>query len=172
MSLQKSKFDQNRGFTIPEVIVAGVILIIICIGTAQTFIFATRINRGNNLRMQALSVLQQEVEYYRSLKFVPGAELAGAPLDLHRPMEIRGSAAGTTHIRPIRTSKDGQQFNLTVVVTNLTPTTGSPAVPVAEHLIKYKRIQITATPVIAQSEGWLSNANLSTTVTLERVRSN
>jgi type II secretory pathway pseudopilin PulG len=173
MSSSTSKTNSSAGFTIPEVIIAGVILIIICVGTAQTFIFATRINRGNNLRMQALSVLQAEVEHYRSLKFVPGPEVDDAGiLNSHRAAEIRGSAAGITYNRPIRTSKDGQQFNLTVVVTNLSPTTGSPAVPVAEYLIRYKRITITATPVLTQSEGWLSNSNLNTTVTLERVRSN
>jgi type II secretory pathway pseudopilin PulG len=160
-----AKFDSSSGFTIPEVIIAGVILIIICVGTAQTFIFATRINSGNNLRMQALSVLQQEVEYYRSLKFVPGLETS-ANLNTHRAAEIRAG----TYNRPQRISKDGQTFDLTVVVTNLTPTSGGN--PVAEELIRYKRITITATPVSVRSESWLSNSSLNTTVTLERVRSN
>lgn len=147
----------ESGFTIPEVIVAGVILVIICVGTAQTFIFATQINRGNNLRMQALSVLQQEVEYYRSLTFSPGDETA-LGLDSHRPLEIRTG----THTRPARTSADGIVFNISVVVTNLTPS-------VEEHLVRYKRITITATPAVAQT-GWLNNLN--TQVTVERVRSN
>ena len=46
-------------------------MIVLCVGTLTVFSYAVRINRGNNLRTQALSVLQLEVEYYRSLKFVP-----------------------------------------------------------------------------------------------------
>lgn len=162
----KARLQTNAGFTIPEVIVAGVILIIICVGTLQSFIFATRINRANNLRMQALSVLQQEVEYYRSLKFVPGPELPGAPLNAHRPLEIQAGI----HTRPVRTSADGQQFNLVVDVKNISPQVAG--LPVAEHLIKYKRIEITATPVVTQNEPWLSDTSLNTKVVLERVRSN
>ena len=147
----------DQGFTIPEVIVAGVILTIICVGTIQTFTYATQINRGNNLRMQALSILQQEVEYYRSLKFIPGLE---DPLQMgHRPAELYAG----THTRPQRTSADGRVFNITVTVTNLSPN-------VAEHLVRYKRITISATPAVAENDGWLQNLN--TQVTVERVRSN
>jgi len=156
----KNNDKREAGFTLPEVIIAGVILVIICAGTAQTFVVATQINRGNNLRMQALSVLQQEVEFYRSLKFVPGQGTA-ADLINHRSNWIYAG----THARPTRTSADGRVFNLTITITNLTPST-------EEHLVKYKRIVISATPVIAQTEGWLNNASLNTSVTVERVRSN
>src|SRR5215203_6733339 len=50
------------GFTIPEVIIAGTIMIVICVGTLTVFSYVVKINRGNNLRMQALSVLQAKVE--------------------------------------------------------------------------------------------------------------
>jgi len=155
-ALAKKQNNSNSGFTIPEVIVAATILIILCVGTLQTFSVATNINRGNNLRMQALSVLQQEVEYYRSLKFIPGLE--DPMLMGHRPEELKAG----TWARPQRTSADGRVFNISVKVTNLTPST-------QEHLVRYKRIEITATPATAES-GWL--ANLNTKVTLERVRSN
>jgi type II secretory pathway pseudopilin PulG len=158
MKLQQGKMKSNSGFTIPEIIIAGVILIIIGVGTAQTFVFATRMNRGNNLRMQALSVLQQEVEYYRSLKFVPGLE---TDLDLpnHRVAELYAGS----HTRPTRTSATDRVFNITVNVVNLTPST-------EERLVRFKRITITATPVVAENEGWLQDLN--TNVTVERVRSN
>lgn len=108
--------------------------------------------------MQALSVLQQEVEFYRSLKFVPGQGTA-ADLPNHRSAWIYGG----TYTRPTRTSADGRVFNISVTITNLTPST-------QEELVRFKRITITATPAIAESEGWLQNLN--TAVTLERVRSN
>lgn len=155
--LEKSLVESQKGFTIPEVIVAGTIMIILAVGTLTVFTTAVRYNRGNNLRMQALAVLQAEVEYYRSLKFVPGLETT-ADLDRHRSLEIREGA----HSRPPRTSADGRIFNITVVVENL------PAGNEATNT--YKQITITATPQVAENEGWLQN--LRTFVTLQRVRSN
>jgi type II secretory pathway pseudopilin PulG len=152
------KRNTQSGFTIPEVLVAGMILMILGVGTLQTFVFATRVNRGNNLRLQALSVLQQEVEFYRSLKYVPGQGTA-ADLPNHRSNWIYAG----NHTRPTRTSADGRVFNISVTITNLTPSTD-------EHLVRFKRIVITATPALAETQGWLQN--LDTTVTLERVRSN
>lgn len=160
MSAPKTLAISESGFTIPEVIVAGVIMVIICVGTMETFVYATRMNRGNNLRMQALSVLQQEVEYFRSLQFVPGLETA-ADLNNHRSPDIR---AGGPRVRGQRTSADGTVFDLTITVTNLSPSTD-------EALVRFKQITITATPVITES-GWLSNVNLGTSVTVQRVRAN
>jgi type II secretory pathway pseudopilin PulG len=153
MRLIREKFDVyclSRGFTIPEVIVAGTIMIILCVGTLTTFSYAVKLNRGNNLRMQALSVLQLEVEYYRSIKFVP----VGSDPALNE---------GTyTNVRQ-RTSADGRVFNITAVVANLP--TGT-----ADSDAKFKQITISATPVVVETEGWLQNLN--TTVALQRVRSN
>jgi type II secretory pathway pseudopilin PulG len=161
--MQRTSTDINeRGFTIPEVIIAGVIMVIISVGTLETFVYATRMNRGNNFRMQALSVLQQEVEYFRSLQFVPGLETT-ADLNNHRSNDIRAG----TRVRGQRTSADGHVFNLTVTVTNLsTPNSGT-----NEEVVRYKEITITAQPVVVQ-QGWLSNANLNTSVTVQRVRAN
>ncbi len=155
--VMKDVSRQQNGFTIPEVIVAGTILIILCVGTLTAFSHAAKINRGNNLRMQALAVLQMEVEHYRALKFVPGLKTAG-DLNNHRPAEIRVG----NHTRPARQSADGQWFNITVTVTNAAPTD--------EHLTTFKTITIRATPQVTQSEGWLTS--LGTEVTVQRVRSN
>ncbi len=72
----ESPSDEARpfnGFTLVEVVVAASIMIILCVGLLTVFSYVTKINRGENLRMQALSVLQKEIEHYRSLKFIPGA---------------------------------------------------------------------------------------------------
>lgn len=150
----------TKGFTIPEVIIAGTIMIILCVGTLSVFAYIVRINRGNNLRMQALSVLQQKVEYYRSLKFVPGAGTS-ADLPNHRVAELY---AGTHTLSPI-TTPNGRAFTITAVVTNVSFSTGS-----AEENCLYKSITITAVPTVAENEGWLQN--LHTDVTIQRVRSN
>jgi len=140
-----------KGFTIPEVIVAGVIMIIICVGTLTVFTTAVRYNRGNNLRMQALSVLQLEAEYYRQLKFVP----VGTPTNLN--------AATYTNVRQ-RTAADGRVFNITVVITNVDPAGSN------ESSVQLKQIAISARPVVAENEGWLQN--LGTNLTIQRTRSN
>ena len=70
----KKGFVQLHGFTLVEVIVAASIMIILCVGILTVFSYVVKVNRGENLRAQALSVMQAEVEYYRGLKFVPGAE--------------------------------------------------------------------------------------------------
>lgn len=156
MSLVKEK---QNGFTIPEVIIAAVILIIICVGTAQTFIFATRINRGNNLRMQALSVLQREVEQFRSFKFVPigtDARLFGGDYPNYK---TGGSA-------PV--SADGRAFNISVTIDNAP--FGDGFLSNDEGVTTFKQITIRAIPQVAENEVWLQN--LGTEVTIQRVRSN
>lgn len=160
MTNNKSKLltGGEGGFTLIEVIIAGSIMIILCIGTLTVFSHAVKINSGNNLRAQAQSVLQQEVEYYRSLKFVPGLETQ-ADLVNHRNADLyAGNIA-----RPQRTSADGKVFNITVTVTNVAPGGAD------EAHCKYKEITIAATPAAAQT-GWL--ANLRTNVTVQRVRAN
>lgn len=149
--------QREAGFTLIEVIVAGTIMIILSVGLLTVFEYAVRINRGENLRMQAMTVLQLEVEYYRSLKFVPGLETA-ADLNNHRSADLR---AGTHTLTPV-TSPDGRVFNITATVVNISPST-------VEELCKFKEITIVAVPAVAET-GWL--ANLRTNVTIQRVRSN
>jgi len=146
------------GFTLVEVLVAAGIMIILCVGTLTVFTHAVRINRGNNLRSQAQSVLQQEVEYYRSLKFVPGAETS-ADLVNHRSTDIYAGS----HTRPQRTSPDGRVFDITVTVVNIAPPS------TVEELCRFKEITIVAVPHVPES-GWL--ANLNTNLVIQRVRAN
>ena len=158
MSLLK-KISDERAFTIPEVIVASFILIIICVGTAQTFVFATRINRGNNLRMQALAVLQREVEQFRSFKFTPlspDARLNGGDYPAYK---TGGNA-------PV--SADGRAFNISVTIDN--EPFGDGVLNNNEGATTFKQITIRAIPQVAENEGWLQN--LGTEVTIQRVRSN
>ncbi len=156
-----SSSNRSAGFTIPEVIVAGTLMIVLCVGTLSVFSYVVKINRGNNLRMQALSVLQAKVEYYRSLKFVPGRETA-VDLPNHRPADLY---AGAHTLSPI-TSPDGRVFTITSSVTNATPAAGANT----EENCEFKTIVITAIPQVAENETWLQNLN--TAVTIQRVRSN
>ena len=151
----------QNGFSLVEVIVAGVLMMILCVGTLSVFSYVTKINRGNNIRIQALSALQQEIEYYRSLKFVPGQETA-ADLPNHRSTAIYAGQ----RTRPQVTSASGMLFNINVTVVNLQFTAGA-----SEEACTLKEITIQAVPAVTQ-EGWLSDANLNTSVTMQRVRAN
>src|SRR6185369_4212537 len=71
---------KESGFTLIEVAVAMVIILIALLGVVFTFTYAIMYNMGNNSRSQALAVLQQEVEQMRAKKFTPTAtdtELSG-----------------------------------------------------------------------------------------------
>jgi type II secretory pathway pseudopilin PulG len=139
----------EKGFTIPEVIVAGSILIVLCVGVMSAYVQAIKINRGNNLRMQALSVLQQEVEFYRSLKFIPVNSDEQLEARVYNDVRVRNSA-------------DGRAFSISVTITNLDG--------LDDANTTFKEITIEARPVITESEGWLQELN--TKVTQQRVRSN
>ena len=146
----------EAGFTLVEVIVAGVIMVILCAGILSVFSYFVNINRGENFRMQSLSVLQQEVEYYRSLKFVPN----GSPNALNGGPYI--------NVRQ-RTSADGRVFNITVVIDNDPYTNGVQTG--GDATCKFKEIRITAAPAVAEkADSW--NTTPETTIAIQRVRYN
>jgi type II secretory pathway pseudopilin PulG len=151
MREKNNQFQEVSGFTLVEVLIAASIMIILCVGTLSVFSYAVKINAGNNLRSQALTVLQAETEYYRSLKFVRNTSSSNPLLN-----------AGT-YTRPQRTSADGTVFNITVTITNESPTGSADA----DCTLK----QITVDSVMANPQpGWL--ANLRTKLTILRVRLN
>ena len=152
-----NKIQRSQGFTLDEVVVAASIMIILSVGLLSVFSYVTKINRGENLRMQALSVLQKEIEYYRSLKFKPAG--TSTALNGGSYPNIRTPA-----------SDDGRVFNISVMIDNDPYTAGiQTSANVAEANCKFKEIKITATPQTAET-GWL--ANLRTEVTIQRVRGN
>lgn len=140
---------KEHGFTVVEVIVAASIMIVLCVGLLSVTAYVVNVNRGENVRMQALSVLQQDAEYIRALKFVP----VGSSAELN---------AGTYSNVRTRTAQNGRQFNISVTVANLPAGT-------TDANCKLKEIRVTAVPVVAET-GWL--ANLNTTLVFQRVRSN
>lgn len=64
------KIDE-KGFSLVEVIIAMVVLLVALLGIFTVFTFCINYNAGNNSRAQALSVLQQETELLRCAKFTP-----------------------------------------------------------------------------------------------------
>lgn len=54
-----------------EMVIALVILFVAVMGVFAAVTWATRYNRGNSQRSQALAVMQREIEYLRAAKFTP-----------------------------------------------------------------------------------------------------
>lgn len=157
----KTRFDNSfpaAGFTLVEVIVAAGIMIVLCVGVLTVFAHVTKLNRGNNIRSQALTVLQKEVEHYRALKFVP----------------VNPDAALNGHLRTVTKtnipSADGTRFDIAVTIDNDPYNVGvQTSTDVAEVNCKFKEITIEATLTnFANEPEWVRN--LRTNVTFQRVR--
>jgi type II secretory pathway pseudopilin PulG len=154
--LHGKTFQRSAGFTVVEVIIAGIIMIILCIGTLTVFSYATRINRGNSLRAQALTVLQKEVEEFRSFKFVPVGS------------DTRLNGGSYPNYKTNVASVDGTLFNVSVTIDN-DPSTPGVVDTANEATCKLKEIKVTAVLANPQT-GWL--ADLKTDITFQRVRGN
>ncbi len=63
--------SDQAGFSLMEVIIALVILLIALLGVFYTFTYAVGYNSGNTQRSQALQILQQEAETIRAAKYSP-----------------------------------------------------------------------------------------------------
>ncbi|HTK25344.1 MAG TPA: type II secretion system protein [Pyrinomonadaceae bacterium] len=59
----------DRGFTLIEVVISMLIIMILMLGAFGAMTYAIKYNAGNKVRAQAIEVLQQEVERYRAAKF-------------------------------------------------------------------------------------------------------
>lgn len=66
-----SRGSSEKGFSLIEMIIALLVLLVAILGIFATFTFATIYNGGNSRRSQALSILQKESERLRSAKFTP-----------------------------------------------------------------------------------------------------
>jgi type II secretory pathway pseudopilin PulG len=152
----KRKGTGQQGFTLIEAIVASTIMIILCVGVLTVFEQVIKLNRGNNIRSQALTILQKEVELYRAMKFVP----------VNPDPALAGRVKTTTKTNI--PSADGTRFNIAVTIDNNPYAPGvQTSADVAEGLCQFKEITIEATLTNPEA-GWL--ADLSTEVSFQRVR--
>jgi Tfp pilus assembly protein PilV len=71
LEMSTTKNIGESGFSLVEVAVALVVLLVTLLGVAMSFTYATSYNTGNSTRAKALAILQQEVESVRSQKFTP-----------------------------------------------------------------------------------------------------
>ncbi len=168
--------DDNRigqkGFSLVEVTIAMVILLIVLLGVFVTFTYAVNYNAGNNSRAQALAVLQREVELYRSAKFTPNVtDNYTPPATPASPDDGRRDLTGGIKPSRIVTSADERRFRVAVVVDDdpFTPNNPNPQVDTTNKNVTMKEIAITVT-LDSPTPGW--QTSLPATVVLRRVRAN
>lgn len=147
----KPRKKGEKGFSLIEVTIAMVVLLIGLLGVSLTYTSVVKYNAGNNLRLQSLAVLQQEAEYLRSLKFTP-------------TLTHSSLLGGIKDLKTVATA-DGNTFHIQTVIDDDPFTTGVQA-DTAKTL---KEITVTVTSE-NQSQGWVTA--IPATVTLRRVRSN
>jgi len=145
------KIKSERGFSLIEVIIAMIILLVALLGVFLTFTYAVNYNAGNNSRSQALSILQQEVELLRSAKFTPGV--------------TDETLTGGTKTPKIITSADGSRFRVDIVVDD-DPFASGVQTDTTKTL---KEISVTVTSE-SPTPGW--QTIIPARVFLRRVRSN
>lgn len=95
--------DCEKGFSLLEVVVALLVIMIALLGVVHAMTYAIVYNYGNKTRGKALSVMQQEVEILRSKKFT----LAVTDADL----------SGGTHTKVV-TTPTGESFRVESVIDN------------------------------------------------------
>ena len=147
------RVDSEGGFSLLEVVIALLLLMIAAVGVFAAFTYSTIYNTGNNQRSQALSVLQREVEFLRSLKFNPP------------PAVIDAALAGG--VKPTKTVIGADNVGYLVETTvDDDPFTAGVQTDPAKTI---KEITLTVTP-IGSNNTWITAKR--TRVVFRRVRSN
>jgi Tfp pilus assembly protein PilV len=162
-STAKRKTDET-GFSLVEVIIALIILLVAILGIFSVFAYSTSHNTGNNMRSQALSVLQKEVELIRSAKFTPTITdnyTPGTPDDGRRDL-----TGGTKAARTV-TAVDGTTYTVETIVDNDPVTAGVQTTN--ETTTTLKEITLIVTPRRANGS-WVTA--YPTRVVFRRVRAN
>lgn len=153
----QASVNAESGFTLIEVIIAMIILLVALLGVFMTISYAINYNSGNSTRTKTLAVLQQEVERLRSAKFTP---------TFTDNLLLGTAAAGVSRTVTV----DNMIFNITTIVDNDPSTNGvqdEAARPSADT--SFKELTVTAR-LASPSPGW--QTAIPSTVILRRVKSN
>ncbi|MEO6588937.1 MAG: prepilin-type N-terminal cleavage/methylation domain-containing protein [Pyrinomonadaceae bacterium] len=150
------KIKKNEsGFSLIEVTIALVILLVSVLAIFGAFTYAVKYNTGNSRRSQALSVFQQQIELTRSAKFTP--TIYNDPLltgGFKTPIPVTSKGDNNTYL--VETIVDNDPFTAGVQSAN-------------DITTKLKEITITITPQTS-SESWVSA--YKTKVVFRRTRAN
>ena len=159
---RQRKNSGAAGFSLIEVVIALLIIMVGLLGVASVFTFAITQNAGNKSRAQALTILQQEAEQIRSAKF--NATTTDAIL------------TGGTQAQRLVTATNGNAFLVDISVDNAPDVAGIQAeayqclspqavvIPCA-----FKEVTITVS-FAAPTPGW--QTSVPATIIVRRVRGN
>ncbi|REJ79046.1 MAG: type II secretion system protein [Acidobacteria bacterium] len=141
--------NEKSGFTLIEVVIAMVILLVALLGVFVTFTWAITFNAGNDSRSEALAILQGEVEFLRSAKFTSGVMDTTLGGGTRAQVDVAGPS-GNAYLVDVSIDDDpftaGVQVNnnaslkeITVTVTLASPTPGwQTAVP---STVRFHRVR-------------------------------
>lgn len=147
----KKGSEKQAGFSLVEVIIALLILLVVLLGVFATFVYAINYNSGNNARSQGLTVLQKQAERMRSAKYTPtftDPDLAGG---------VKAAVPANT--------LDGNQFKIDVTVDDDPFTDGVQI----NNSTTMKEVLIKVT-LASPTPGW--QTAVPTTIVMRRVRAN
>lgn len=150
-----SKQANANGFSLIEVMIALVVLLVCILGIFAAFTFATIYNAGNSRRSQALSVFQGKIEALRSAKFTP--TIYNDPL----------LTGGTKTPEVVTLTGDNSKYLVETIVDNDPIASGIQST--GDDTTKLKEITITVTPQSVNGS-WVTA--YKTRVVLRRTRAN
>ncbi|NNE67518.1 MAG: prepilin-type N-terminal cleavage/methylation domain-containing protein [Pyrinomonadaceae bacterium] len=141
----------EEGFSLIEVVLALVILLVALLGVFLVFTWAVSYNAGNNSRAQALAIMQQQVERLRSAKYTPAV--------------VDGNLLGGAQPTKIVTLPNNNRFKVDITVDDDPFTAGTQV----DNASTVKEIEVSVA-LDRPTPGWQSS--VPATVILRRVRAN
>lgn len=143
--------NPESGFSLIEVVLALVVLLIALLGVFLAFTWAITYNAGNNSRSEALAILQQQVERLRSAKYTPTV--------------VDASLSGGVQATKLVTLPGGNRFRVDITVDD-DPETANVQI---DNTSTVKEVELTVS-LDRPTPGWQSS--VPATVILRRVRAN
>ncbi len=152
---RKSREKSERGFTLIETTIALLVMMIVMLGSASLFAFATFNNSNAADRAQTLAVAQETMETLRRLRFSNAGTDAQLNVPVYTQIVCRGvpGASGVCG----QSGVSGRPYRVVVNIADTTPT--------------IKTITVSVTPMGA-GPAWANNPSWATvTLTTQRAKS-
>jgi type II secretory pathway pseudopilin PulG len=159
-------------------LIALIILLIAVMGVFAAITYATKYNRGNSQRSQALAVMQREVELLRSAKFTPTVvsnATTPTPTCATADNGSRDITGGSKAVQ-LRCGIDGTMYLVETTIDDDPATAGAQVYPGPSPAALIKEITIQVTPVnpegqvVAGQAAWVNGNPIF--VVFRRVRAN
>ena len=152
---EKAKMKKFQGgFTLIEMVIALVILLIAVLGVFGAVTWATKYNRGNSQRSQALAVMQREVELLRSAKFTPAvvSNVTTPTPTCATPDNGNRDITGGNKAAQVRCGIDGTMYIVNTTVDDDPSVLGTQVYPGPSPVPLLKEITIQVTPVSPEGQ--------------------